>query len=60
MRPPFYKEDIAMSFVSTRLGEVKSFFATAALKQTIVGGVVTILTPNPEEDVVGHWEAKGY
>lgn len=46
--------------IDTGLSDVKTFFATAALKQSISGGVATILTPNPEEDVVGHWEAKGY
>lgn len=46
--------------IDTGLSDIKTFFATAVLKQSVVGGVVTITTPNPEEDVIGHWEAKGY
>ena len=46
--------------ITTGLSDIKTFQATAALKVTISGGVATIVTPNPEEDVTGYWRAEGY
>ena len=46
--------------IDTGLSDIKNFFATAASKHTVSGGVVTIVTPDPTADIVGFWRAEGY